>query len=148
MYTEELMFEAKEVAPPAPSADLWARIARAHLARRARRRRLRVSASISLAIACLAIVVCWPARGPTTDWQARAQALEIELSTLPVHGVGFDNPAALEAESRLMQLDEALQSAYDRGAASTELSPLWKQRSELLSTLLAVRQENVAVTRI
>ena len=148
MYTEELMFQAKEATPPAPSADLWARIARAHLARRVRRRRLRIGGAMSLAIACLAIVVCWPARGPATDWQARAQALEIELSTLPVHGVGFDNPAALEAESRLMQLDEALQSAYDRGAASTELSPLWKQRSELLSTLLAVRQENVAVTRI
>jgi len=148
MYTEELILKATASEPPAPSPDLWARIASAHQARRARRQRLRIAGAASLAIACLAIVLSWPMRGPGTDWQARAQALEIELRTLPVHGVDFDNPAALEAESRLMQLDETLQSAYDRGAASSELSPLWKQRSELLSTLLAVRQENVAVTRI
>ena len=148
MHTEKLMFQSQDAPPPEPSPDLWARIARAHQARRARRRQLRIAGTASVAIAALAVAVSWPMHGPATDWQARAQALEIELHTLPVRGVGLDNPVAMEAEARLMQLDETLQSAYDRGAASSELAPLWKQRSELLSTLLAVRQENVAVTRI
>jgi len=147
MHTEELKF-SKTSDPPEPSPDLWARIARAHLARHTRRRRLQVAGITSSAAVFFALVLTWPSHGPGTDWQARAQALEIELRELPVRGIDADNPAALEAESRLMQLDGTLQAAYDRGAASGELTPLWKQRSELLSTLLAVRQQNVAVTRI
>ena len=104
------------------------------------------------AAALLAVSVIGPAwltrPTPAIDWQARAQALEIELRALPPRTVGTDDPAALEAESRLVQIDGALQAAYDRGARPAELVPLWKARSELLSTLLTVRQENVAVTRI
>ena len=147
MYTEELKY-SKTPEPPAPSPELWARIARAHLARRARRQRLQMVGAASFAVALVAMVLAWPGGVPGTDWEARAQALELELHALPVRGIDGYNPAAVEAESRLMQLDRALQAAYDRGAGNSELTPLWKQRSELLSTLLAVRQENVAATQI
>jgi len=148
MSTEKLTFDPFATAPE-PSPDLWGRIAQAHLARRTRRRRLRIGGGASAALAVMALALLLPLRAPvTTDWQARAQALEIELRALPPRTVGTDDPAALEAESRLVQIDGALQAAYDRGARPAELVPLWKARSELLSTLLTVRQENVAVTRI
>jgi hypothetical protein len=40
-----------------------------------------------------------------------------------------------------------LQSAYDRGAGSDELAPLWQQRNEALRGLILVAQADT-VTRI
>ena len=53
-----------------------------------------------------------------------------------------------KTEAELARVDRALQAAYDHGARKNELLPLWKQRSELLSLLLAVRQQQLALTRI
>jgi len=148
MFPEELKFDDLANPGPGPSPELWSRIAQAHLARRARRRRLRTAGAAACLLVGTLVALVLPRTPAGTDWQARAQALELELRAYPARSVDADDPAALEAAARLMQVDGALQAAYDRGAQKSELAPLWKQRSELLSTLLAVRQQTAAVTRI
>ena len=129
------------------SADLWPRIAAAHQERQ-RRRRVQRLAGVSLAVAAVLTLAVtgpmWLTR-PTAvvDWQARAQALEIQLNALAARG---DANGMVDAE--LVRIDAALQSAYDRGAPANELIPLWKQRSDLLSALLSARQQQVTLTRI
>lgn len=155
MSTQELNFHAivqRLSAEPEsePAADLWSRIAHAHLSRRQRWRRQRFAGAGFAVLAGVAVVLI-AARAPSTgatDWQARAQALEIQLHARATSGDGTDNALALDAESELVRLDGALQAAYDHGARKSELVPLWKQRSELLSALLAARQQTLAVTRI
>ncbi len=131
-----------------PSADLWQRIATAHVARKRRRMVRRVAGVGSAAVLFVAMVTVGVVklREPTSvDWQARAQALELQLNeALVQRGV---QPAG-DTEEELERVDFALQAAYDRGANKNELVPLWKQRSELLSLLLAARQQQLALTRI
>lgn len=155
MSAEELNFRtiARPLAPaPAsePSADLWARIAQTHLARRSRRRRQRFAGAGLLMLVGMTVFIATAQlpRVTDTDWQARAQALEIELHAHAATAAGADNAVALETETELVRLDSALQAAYDRGAQKNELVPLWKQRSELLTTLLDARRQKVSVTLI
>jgi hypothetical protein len=138
--------------PASPSflagADLWPRIAAAHLARR-RTRRIRNVAAGGLALTLLISAAVFfglpsPHEAPAVDWQARAQALEIQLNETTQTGTASTS----DAEVELARVDRALQTAYDRGARKNELLPLWKQRSDLLSLLLAVRQQQLALTRI
>ena len=128
-------------------ADLWPRIAEAHLARQRRRRMQRWSGGTLAAAALLTLAVMAPtwltAPTPAIDWQARAQALEIQLNALAARG---DINNSVDAE--LVHIDASLQAAYDRGAPTNELVPLWKQRSELLGALLSARQQQVRLTRI
>jgi hypothetical protein len=135
-------------ATPEPSADMWSRIAGAHVARRQRRVRVRLAATFAFTLAGAAFFLVAPHLVPGTDWQARAQALELELRALPASDDAAEGTVAREAESGLGRIDRALQAAYDRGARANELVPLWKQRSELLSTLMAVRQQSASVIRI
>lgn len=127
--------------------DLWPRIAQTHLTRRRRRRVQRmVAAACAAAAVCAAVFVvpAWVARPvPAVDWQARAQALEMQLDAL-----ARTADADGVADAELARIDVALQAAYDRGAPANELIPLWKQRSDLLSALLVARQQQVALTRI
>jgi len=140
--------------PASPSflagGDLWPRIAAAHLARR-RTRRIRRFAAGGSALALLVVLAFFgwqtPREAPVVDWQARAQALEIQLNLMNESSQAT-MPSATDAEVELARLDRTLQAAYDRGARKNELLPLWKQRSELLSLLLAVRQQQLALTRI
>jgi hypothetical protein len=155
MSTQELnvhAFVQRLAAAPMsePTADLWMRIEQAHLSRRQRRRRRRIAGAGFAVIAGLAVFVA-ASRLPEiagTDWQARAQALEIQLPARTLTADGIDNPVALDAEAELTRVDGALQAAYDHGATKGELVPLWKQRSELLSALLAARRQSISVTRI
>jgi len=129
------------------SADLWPRIAASHLQRQRRRRVQRVAAFGLAAAAVLAVALAVPAwlmkSAPAVDWQARAQALEVQLNAMAARN---DNNGVVDTE--LARIDAALQSAYDRGAATNELVPLWKQRSDLLGALLMARQQQVTLTRI
>jgi hypothetical protein len=129
--------------------DLWPRIATAHLTRQRRRRTQRVIAAgtaTAAAIAAVFVITAWFAQAPPrVDWQARAQALEIQLSALS-NPTNVANTVVVDAE--LARLDVALQAAYDRAAPADELVSLWKQRSELLDALIAVRQQQIALTRI
>ncbi|HEX4480592.1 MAG TPA: hypothetical protein VH082_07270 [Rudaea sp.] len=148
----ELSFRdlADTAAAPAmlpPSADLWSRIAAAHLARRQRRTMRRVAGAGTAAVVLVAIAAfgVHAMREPGVDWQARAQALELQLSEAIAQRSA---PLSSDTQEELARVDFALQSAYDRGADKSELAPLWKQRSELLSVLLAARQQKLALTRI
>ena len=155
MSTQELNFHALaqrlSTAPMSePAPDLWSRIERAHLSRRQRRRRLRF-AGASLAVVAVVAVLLAVSRLPesaSTDWQARAQALEMQLHARTAPAADIDNPLSMDTESELARVDGALQTAYDHGATKSELVPLWKQRSELLSALLTARRQSLLVTRI
>ena len=138
--------------PASPSflagGDLWPRIAAAHLARR-RTRRIRNTAVSGIVLTLFISAAVFfglpsPHEAPAVDWQARAQALEIQLNEATQTGTASTS----DAEVELARVDRALQAAYDRGARKNELLPLWKQRSDLLSVLLAVRQQQLALTRI
>ena len=130
-----------------PSADLWSRIAVAHLARRRRRTVRRIAGAGTAAVVLIAVVAfgVHSMREPAVDWQARAQALELQLNDAIAQRSA---PLSSDTQEELARVDFALQSAYDRGANKSELAPLWKQRSELLSVLLAARQQKLALTRI
>lgn len=147
MFSEKLNFhdlaQRLDAATELPQ-DLWPRIAQAHVQRRRRRFRVRLAGVMLFVLTGSGALLMLP-QPAGTDWQARAQALEIELHGFPAD---IGDPAAREARSGLERVDSALQSAYDRGARTNELVPLWKERSELLSTLLAVRQQSAAITRI
>ena len=131
-----------------PSADLWQRIATAHVVRKRRRAMRRIAGVGGAAVLVIAMVtvgvVKWR-EPPAVDWQARAQALEMQLNDALAQR---DLSLSGDSEEELERVDLALQAAYDRGANKTELVPLWKQRSELLSLLLAARQQQLALTRI
>src|SRR5882724_12968390 len=98
MSEQELNFHAiaqRLAAAPAsePAPDLWARIAHAHASCRQRRRRQRL---VDGGIAVLVILATFAAavRLPGaigTDWQARAQALEIQLHARTIAADGSDN---------------------------------------------------------
>lgn len=138
----------------APPADLWARIETAHRSRVARRRTRRIG---GVALTCAAAGVLAfgylqfrPATHDVVDWQARAEALELQLQVLQRDAVVGANTAhgASEVESELGALDRSLQTAYEGGASANELASLWKRRSELLDTLIVVRKQNLLLTRI
>jgi hypothetical protein len=152
---DELNFRAiAGTLPASPSflagGDLWPRIAAAHLARRRTRRIRRIAGSSFVLTALIAIAVfgLGPTHeAPAVDWQARAQALEMQLNEATA-SAQTGAPFTSDTDVELARVDRALQAAYDRGAHKNELLPLWKQRSELLSLLLAVRQQQLAMTRI
>jgi hypothetical protein len=138
-----------------PSADLWQRIADTHAGRvrRARVRRGIVGSGLA-AIVLIAILVVpgWLEPSATqrgVDWQARAQALELQLRALSDGGGAHaENAGALEAQIEIARVDDALQAAYDTGAQRDQLELLWKRRSELLGALISVRQRHVEISRI
>jgi hypothetical protein len=98
------------------------------------------------------VVPKWLAPSATerdVDWQARAQALELQLRALrDSTGAHADNAGALEAQAEIARVDDALQAAYDTGAERDQLELLWKRRSELLGALISVRQRHVEISRI
>jgi len=145
----------RDIAAPAPPPDiaagddLWPRIAAAHLARRRKRRWQRVAgAGMAAAFVIVAGVGFHRAsvESSSVDWEARAEALEIQLNQ--AEAMSPQMRVAADTESELARVDRALQAAYDRGAGKSELVSLWKQRSELLSVLLTVHQQQLAITRI
>ena len=138
-----------------PSPDLWQRIAVTHAGRMRRARMRRAIIGSSLAAILLVAVVGAPkslapsATERAVDWQARAQALELQLHALPDSaGVHADNAGARETQSEIARIDDALQAAYDTGAESNQVELLWKRRSELLGALISVRQRHVEISRI
>ncbi|HEY7871094.1 MAG TPA: hypothetical protein VIC31_00060 [Rudaea sp.] len=138
------------VAAHVPPADLWPRIVATHLQRRRQRRwrRLAVAGGALVLVAALTFTVStWRhSASPAIDWQARAQALELQLDAMPTPTA--NDPLAHLAESELAHLDGNLQAAYDHGAVSRDLDPLWQRRSELLDALLSLRRQQVLSSRI
>ena len=138
-----------------PSPDLWQRIADTHAGRmrRARMRRAMIGSSLAAMILVAVLVApTWLAPSATqreVDWQARAQALELQLRALRDSAdARADSDGALETQSEIARVDDALQTAYDTGAEKDQLELLWKRRSELLGALISVRQRHVEISRI
>jgi len=137
-----------------PSPDLWQRIAATQAGRMRRTRMRSVIGSCLAVMALVAVLVApkWLAPSATqreVDWQARAQALELQLRALrDSAGANADSAGALETQSEIARVDDALQTAYDTGAQKDQLELLWKRRSELLGALISVRQRHVEISRI
>lgn len=128
-----------------PPADLWARIESAHQRRRRQRGLLRWGGALAACLA-LAVVFSLAPTSPQTDPLLHAEQRSHELEQLYA---GLAQPLSpLESEAELRALELALQQAYDRGAAPTELLPLWQQRNELLSSLIALSADGAQLTRI
>lgn len=147
------LFAPASVVDGSPSADLWSRIVAAR-AKQSRHRRVIGFVGGGLATIVAATVLAFsPWRfmiqppGAGVDWQARAQALELQLDSLPVPS-HVENDHALQTVSDIASVDGDLQSAYDQGASREAILPLWKRRSELLGALLAERRQLPIVTDI
>jgi len=143
---------------PAPTLDtqasaaLWSRISVAHTRRVSRRRwqRLGVCAALAVAIASVALVYPRHAQheAERIDWQARAQALELQLAMLQSEHAAVVSIGADDIASELDTVDQRLRTAYEKGPPTEDVSPLWQRRSELLDTLLAARKQGLALTHI
>jgi hypothetical protein len=145
----------RELPVSEPSSNLWQRIAETHNGRRRRARLQRLMLGSGLAAMALAAVLVAPkwltpaAVESEVDWQARAQALELQLHALQAAaGARQENAGALDTQSELARIDDALQAAYDTGAERDQLALLWKRRSELLGMLISVRRQHVETSRI
>jgi len=139
-----------------PSAELWQKIAGAQQRRmrRARLRRMVLWCGSSFVVLAALIVGAdgWFGRTQSSldvDWQARAQALELQLRALDAGASArAGTPTAVDAQNELALVDVALQSAYDEGAEQQRVRALWKRRSELLSALVNARRQNMEISRI
>ena len=133
-----------------PDPELWSRIvtARGQQLRAVRRRRAGwIGSAIAAATAVFFILPRGGDLGPmqdeVTQWRLRSQALEQQWQD-SARTAG--DPRA-RAELRLIDIE--LQAAYDRGAATSEVVPLWKLRSEALHSLISNDHPRApAVTRI
>ena len=132
-----------------PDPMLWSRIvaARVQQSRTTRRRRAGwIGAALAATLAAFVVLPrlgdVLPVRDEVRQWQQRSQTLEHEWRA------SARAPGDPRARAELNLIDDALQAAYDRGAASSELAPLWKQRSEALHSLISNGQQRAAVTRI
>ena len=135
-----------------PPDALWSRIEKAHGRKRRRRNLSRVAGAgvivAVLAIAMTAGVRLLPHSRSNVDWEARAQALELQLRTVAEGNGMLRTVASDDMRVELRRVDLSLQSAYDRGAREDELAPLWKRRSELLNTLIEDREHGLALTQL
>ena len=146
--------------PVEPPMHLWPRIQTAQALRVRRRRVRRWAAGCGALVLIVAATLGGLQHALSTrlresgdiDWQARAQALELQWHALasdqsgsPAKAVAWDaEPAAFE----LANLDRRLQSAYESDLRRNDLAALWKRRSELLDTLIAARKHGLILTRI
>jgi hypothetical protein len=130
-----------------PPPQLWARIDAEHRRRQQRGRVLRWGSGLAAMLALAAVIALAPrpqtaAANPLAQLERRSQELEQAYAGLSQAASPLEN----EAELRAVEL--ALQHAYDRGAAVDELLPLWQQRNDVLSNLIALAADGAQPTRI
>jgi hypothetical protein len=135
-----------------PPESLWARIEAAHGARNAQRRRRFFGAAggaLAASIA-LATLLLHPLRSPNDapdllgSLRGESQRLEAQLSGAHL----MHTSATLGTELELRRLDTTLQHAYEHGADSAELAPLWRRRNELLGVLLQLQLPDQQISEI
>ncbi len=146
-------FNPRQLPEFEPASGLWARIEAAQHARQ-RSQRWRTGALVTAA-AMLAGVAIFslprPAPSVSQDFvagQRESQVLESEWHQL----AGSGRPGA-GGTTQLRVIDDALQAAYDRGAAPEEVAPLWQERNQALRGLIVDFQsvgarDVLAITRI
>ncbi|HEY6943087.1 hypothetical protein [Dokdonella sp.] len=135
-------FDPRRLPEFVPDPALWPRIAAAHRQQVARRRwrRVVVGGALAASFAAAFLVVSRPFVAPvapvgTVAVQDESRALESEWRKLA------GAQAAALGSTRLRAIDAELQAAYDRGAATNELAPLWQQRNRALRGLIAAVQD-------
>jgi hypothetical protein len=130
-----------------PDPALWGRIVERQQQRVVRRRlEMAVAGVLGTAVAAaFAVVLIAPGvRRATPDEagrviaQAQSRALEKEWASL-ASSRGTNAGAA-----HLRAIDAQLQAAYDRGAGTEEISPLWQQRNRALRGLIDGLRNGVA----
>lgn len=132
-----------------PPADLWGRIEAEHGRRRQRRRLRQWGMGIAAALALAAVLLLTPQRDDATSGSSTLALLESRSQELEQRYAGLSQTAsALENEAELHAVEQALQQAYDRGAAAEELMPLWQQRNDVLTSLIALAADGAQLTRI
>lgn len=135
-----------------PPAQLWARIEAGHRRRLQRRRVTRWGVGIAAGLALTAVLLLAPQQNGTSSGAsalAALAALESRSRELEQKYADLDHPTlAPYDEAELRAIERALQQAYDRGAGVGELMPLWQQRNEVLTSLIALTADGVQVTRI
>ncbi|HET9485674.1 MAG TPA: hypothetical protein VFO79_17050 [Xanthomonadales bacterium] len=129
-----------------PSEALWARVEAA----RPRRRALPAyAAAAALAAGIVLVAIAWRAPSPVEPPAApmvQVRTLEAELAA--ARAVRSAHPDVLALERELAGVDAALQSAYDRRAASRELDALWQARLERINALLVAYRHADTLVRI
>lgn len=132
-----------------PPAHLWARIEAEHLRRRQRRRVLQWGSGIAAALALATVLLVMPQQESASTGSSALALLESRSQELEQRYADLDPSAtAVENEAELRAVELALQQAYDRGAAVEELMPLWQQRNEVLTSLIALAADGAQLTRI
>jgi hypothetical protein len=135
-----------------PPPLLWARIEAAHDARILQRRRRFFGATAGALAAgfAMAALLLHPLRTPADapdflgGLRGESQRLEAQLSGAHL----VHTSATLGTELELRRLDTTLQHAYEHGADSTELAPLWRRRIELLGVLLQLQLPDQQISEI
>ena len=146
----EPMSPLKQLPEFDPDPALWSRIqaSRMQLTSRRRLRKRWMAGGLSLAALFCVVAVSRVQLGVSQPddvaaWQKHSQVLEQEWLTM---SRSTPDPRA-RTELRLIDLE--LQTAYDRGATSSELIPLWKLRNEALRELIDNDASRVrSITRI
>lgn len=132
-----------------PPAQLWARIEAEHYRRRQRQRLARWGTGVAAAVALAAVLQLAPQQERVSSGSSALAALESRSRQLEQEYADLDHSAvAPYDEAELLAIERALQQAYDRGAGVPELMPLWQQRNEVLTSLIALTANGVQVTRI
>lgn len=130
-----------------PPPQLWARIEAEHRRRRQHARVLRWGGGLAAMLALAAVIALAPR--PQIDIANPLAQLERRSHELEQAYAGLSQTASpLENEAELRAVEVALQQAYDRGAAVDELLPLWQQRNDVLSNLIALAADGAQPTRI
>jgi hypothetical protein len=132
-----------------PPAHLWARIEAEHQRRRQRRRVAQWGTGIAAMVALAAVLLLAPQRELVSSGSSALAMLESRSQELEQRYAGLSQTAStLDDEAELRAVERALQQAYDRGAAVDELMPLWQQRNEVLTSLIALAADGAQLTRI
>jgi len=132
-----------------PPAHLWARIDAAVVARKRRRIWGAMATGGALAAsAVFALMLVRPAATPGSDvlvnLRSQSQRLETQLASATL----VHTSATLGTELELQRVESALQFAYDHGADTQELAPLWRRRVDLLAVLLQLQQPDQQLSQI
>jgi hypothetical protein len=132
-----------------PPAHLWERIEAVRKQRLRRRATVRWGGGIAAVLAIAAVLLVLPGQPPGGQSGGALAQLERRSHELEQAYADLSQPASpFESEADLRAVEHALQQAYDRGAAADELMPLWQQRNEVLSSLIALAADGAQLTRI